>query len=807
METRLIRHGGRHAAWLAPLLLCAVAVPAAAAETDTTGYAAAVTAAKADMLVDPVRALDDAMQAQRAAERSPPGRDRDLKRATALWLQGEARARNDEPKQALAPLTIARSIADREAAGSKLNADVMLALGGALTDSGDIAKALPTLQRAHSMFVQLDDPRSQSKTLILIATLYSRARDYAAALRYFGMASDAYDMDPGLSLAIHNERGSVLTNMKRYREAEADFAEASALASRLGSVPARVIALGNLANVQMLQGRVAAARSTIDIGLPLTRRVDGAIGRGVLLQVAAAAALRGGDLARAEALIGERFRHIALDTTILADRDAHEVAYRVYSAIGDAPRAIGHLAALKRLDDQATEVARSNSAALASARFDYANQELRITKLKAADLQKSVAFERAAARTQRLVFIGAATATALIIALLGIALFTIRRSRDQVRAANADLADSNAALGKALAAKTEFLATTSHEIRTPLNGILGMTQVMIADPALDAAARDRLSVIQGAGVTMRALVDDILDVAKIETGRMSLESAPMDLAATIADACRIWREQARAKGLAFTLDLDSCPGWILGDAARLRQIVFNLLSNAVKFTPAGHVAVRCAAVDGRVVLTVADTGIGIAAEAHEIIFESFRQADAGTTRQFGGTGLGLSICRNLARAMGGEVTVDSALAAGATFTFDLPLLPATAPATVAVDAAVLIVEANPISRAMYKSLFAPEGVVALAKDTVEARDQLSLCRPARILIDLASVGEDLGSLTALIESAREIPALLLAPALSTDARAAWLHMGIADVIERPIGKKELVNRVMTVDSTLVNCAA
>ncbi|OJU20077.1 MAG: hypothetical protein BGN95_21235 [Sphingomonas sp. 66-10] len=496
-------------------------------------------------------------------------------------------------------------------------------------------------------------------------------------------------------------------------------------------------------------------------------------------------------LQQARTLIDARFRGVDLDKTELTDRDAHDIAYRVYSALGEDTLALKHLAALKRLDDRATELAQSNSAALASAQFDFANQELRITKLKADDLQKTVAFERERARTQRLVFIGAAAATALIITLLAFSILTLRRSRNR-------LAISNAALAKALAAKTEFLATTSHEIRTPLNGILGMTQVMLADERLDAATRDRLSVVHGAGVNMRALVDDILDVAKMETGRMTIEEAPFDLRQLMRDATGMWAEQARTKGLTFDMTLTDGPQWIVGDATRLRQIIFNLLSNAVKFTPAGGISLTATAVDDRWRLTVADTGIGISPDKHEEIFEAFRQADAGTTRQYGGTGLGLAICRNLSRAMGGEVTVESRLEAGSTFTLDLPLVRAEAPAAVGVAAGegMLVVDRNPITRAMFKTLFEPRaGKVTFAGSVGEALGLLDDGAPQVILLDDATLRQDedaLAAIATLRAKAGAATLALLGPAGLADEREALERAGIDKVIVKPIARDELL---------------
>ncbi|RYD25278.1 MAG: hypothetical protein EOP89_09530, partial [Lysobacteraceae bacterium] len=477
--------------------------------------------------------------------------------------------------------------------------------------------------------------------------------------------------------------------------------------------------------------------------------------------------------------------------------------YDIFTAAGDSPAALVHLQALKRLDDAGTKLATDTKTALMAARFDFANQELRISQLKASELQRSIAFERTQARTQRNIFIATGAAVAVVIALLAIGLVTIRRSRDQVRAANDDLATTNSALGKALAAKTEFLATTSHEIRTPLNGILGMTQVMLADPTLPADMRDRLGVVHGAGITMRALVNDILDVAKMETGNLTIEAAPFDVCATVTDAARMWEEQARAKGLSFTVDVGGCPAMIMGDAARVRQIVFNLLSNALKFTKTGHVALSIqVGDDDRLRVGVTDSGIGIPADKIEEIFESFRQADAGTTRQFGGTGLGLSICRNLARAMGGDVSVSSIVGQGATFTLVLPLVRADSKAVDIVETdtrpGTLIVDRNPITRSMFKTLLAPHGgPITFAASVDEAVTRLADGDIARVLIDDATVrvGDDaLGGLSRVAEAAYISGAetTLLWPVAAEKEREELLRTGITRVVAKPVSGGALI---------------
>ena len=580
--------------------------------------------------------------------------------------------------------------------------------------------------------------------------------------------------------------------MRRYREAEQQYRDALRLAQDTGEPQLQAPIWRNIARNALEQKRLGAADAAIDQALRLTPSDVRSASRSEILAVAAEAAFRKGDARHAGDLIDRIFQDIDLQTTPPAYRDAHETAYHTYRALGRTTLALEHLAAMKRLDDEATKLATTTSTALMGARFDFANQELRIANLRAAELRRNIAEGEARARMERIIFVVASVATAIVIAFLAMALLAIRRSRDQVRETNSMLAATNEDLGRALAAKTEFLATTSHEIRTPLNGILGMTQVMLADRALAGDVRERLGVVHDAGVTMRALVDDILDVAKMESGKLTVEAAPFDLRATLTAAATLWEEQARGKGIAFTTALDAAPAAMVGDAARVRQIVFNLLSNALKFTSEGEVrlAVTVAPNRGSVAIAVSDTGIGIPADQQDAVFESFKQADASTTRRFGGTGLGLAICRNLARAMDGDVTLDSVAGQGSTFTVTLPLVePAVAEDFAAAPCddlpghvdALLVVDRSPIARGMWRTLFRPHAAQIVFADSVaDAAVALRCGGISRVLADAGTTGEHLPALVAAARGCGA-PLWLLVPAgghASTE--------GLAGVLEKPI---------------------
>lgn len=365
---------------------------------------------------------------------------------------------------------------------------------------------------------------------------------------------------------------------------------------------------------------------------------------------------------------------------------------------------------------------------------------------------------------------------------------------------NAALAN-NANLKVASKAKDDFLASVSHELRTPLTAILGYCD-LLRSSGLSAEQQNQLNAIKLAGQSQLALVNDLLDLSKIQAGRFSIDREPYSLHALLVELESMYGY--RSEAVSFTIENElELEHQLLGDCARVRQILINLLSNAFKFTQKGSVALRIGREEGKLQFIVSDTGIGIAPGNLDKLFKQFEQIDQSITRKFGGTGLGLAISQSLADLMNGEITVSSQLGTGSEFTLSIPFelseksdahSSVIAPTvTKRFNGRVLVVEDTPTLQVLVTMLLEKLGLeVHVANDGLEATEMIRNSQFDLVLMDMHMPRMDGLEATAVIKRYdKQIPIIALTANVSAANRQEFISAGADGFLEKPISTDAL----------------
>ncbi len=371
-------------------------------------------------------------------------------------------------------------------------------------------------------------------------------------------------------------------------------------------------------------------------------------------------------------------------------------------------------------------------------------------------------------------------------------------------------------------AKSEFLAMMSHELRTPMNAVLGMAE-LLKGTKLNAQQREYITSVTDGGEMLMTVLNDILDISKIEAGKLEMESVDVDVRHAVQRLERLWGPNAKDKGITLNCHIaDDVPSVIYGDITRIRQILYNLLSNGVKFTDEGEVSMHVTAtptVKGKSTLSfeVKDTGVGISEEAQSRLFLSFEQADKSVTRKFGGTGLGLAIAKNLAQLMNGDITVTSKVAEGTCFTFTLEaetvsvenqIQPAQKlrsssqpkPKVTKQRLRILAAEDNPLNQKVLTAFLQPfNHDITMVQDGVEALEQLAANHFDLVLMDVQMPRLDGISTTRELRATKgkntAIPVIAMTANAMSGDREKCLEAGMTDYVPKPLDPRVLLTAI------------
>ena len=661
------------AAALAPIALgSAVAQTSATSpieETQAAAFEAAITASRAAMTSNPALAYEQAVTAERHSQGVVNGLPH------AIWLQAEAKNRMGdkvEPIPLLARARAAMSVQDPELLGG-----ILLTEGRILTSLEREALALKSYQNGYDLFETIQNTRQMALAQQGIARLYLKAQRYDRAIEFFEKADATHSDDPMIRYASANNVAKMLLEMGKYDEAIPALEENLEAAKAFDNAYVEAIGYSLLTEAHVLVGELPKAQVYLASAKLFNDAPGAANWISYVNYVDALVAHRAGDMDRAAHLFGALFEDADFEAPQQENRSAHRAAFAYYRDAGDHETALRHHVAFKTIDDEKKATAARYNLDLINAEYESTRLQAENARLEQEKLQGQVeaaeklkATELAAVadreRSRTIVFSLLTFVGAVIVVGALLYVFASRRSGVKLRKAMEEAIEANKS-------KDEFLATISHEIRTPLNGIMGFCEVLVDQGRVEGDTADMVRTMHKSGRRLLVIINDILDLAKMESGKMTAELAPADVREVVEDVAAANRARADEKALPIVIDIEEGMPRFVTDEGKVFQAITNLASNAIKFTERGAITISAKTMPASgFEINVRDTGIGIPSDQLDVVFGRFGQVKGQSKAKFGGTGIGLSLVKEVAALLGGDATVESQVGYGSVFTVRIP---------------------------------------------------------------------------------------------------------------------------------------